>query len=711
MPRRGSKRLRISKKEIIEWVLDYTVNHPRQELNNRLLSHYFRIKDRGTQHLLEEVLDTLTHQGYLRRVAYGSYRLAQIPKEGVGIFSSSSFSAAAQVTLKSGEVIDVEWKKGMHVLEGDKVRVLYYPARRGEGFVGRILAIEERAREYYVGTLYVQGRAGYVVPSGRFPFKAIAVGYPTGGKRQEGLKVRVRLLDWAAGAYYPEGEIVEILGQSGMHEVEMHAILAEFNLPYTYPDAVTSAAEKLPNKITTKEIASRRDFRGECTFTIDPATAKDFDDALSIKLLSGGRCEVGVHIADVTHYVQEGDIINEEARNRGTSVYLVDRTVPMLPERLCNDLCSLRPDEDKLTYSILFEMDEAGNVISQWIGRSIIRSQQRFTYEEVQAVIDGGASPYSSAIHSLNHLAQRLRAMRFQEGAIDFSTQEVRFQLDAKGVPMSVEPVPYTESHQLIEEFMLLANRTVAQFVSQARSGTKEYPFVYRVHAKPREEKLESFLRVVAKLGVPYKGDRQKFDGKALVSILAAFCGRKEEHFVGMLAIRSMEKAIYSTQNIGHFGLAFEYYTHFTSPIRRYPDMMVHRLLTAVLAQNDPSKERMLESACKLASDQEKTAADAERASIKYKQVEYLSHRLGQCFLGFISGIAEYGFYVELDASKCEGMVNIRDLRDDLYHYYAEEYCLRGSRTGREYRLGDVVRIRVVRTDLEKRIVDFELTE
>ncbi len=711
MPRRNS-RPGISKQDIIAWVLDYTMLHPHEELNNRLLSHYFRIKDRGVQHLLEVVLGELTDQGYLRRIAFGRYLLAQQPQEGVGVYTTSIPDRKAFVILQNGENITVERERhSMHVLEGDTVRVVYHKGKRGNELVGRIVGIEKRAREFYVGTLYVQGRAGFVVPTARVPFKAIVVGYPVGGRRQDGMKVRVRLLDWQEDERYPEGEIVEILGQSGTNEVEMHAILSEYDLPYTYPEAVTKAAEKISDEITAKEIATRRDFRGECTFTIDPLTAKDFDDALSYKQLASGRYEIGVHIADVTYYVKEGDEIDAEAQSRGTSVYLVDRTVPMLPEKLCNDLCSLRPNEDKLTYSVLFEMDAHGKVLSSWMGRSVIRSQQRFTYEEVQAIIEGGASPYAAAVRTLNDLAQKIRTERFRNGAIDFSTEEVRFQLNEKGEPVGVEPVAYTESHQLIEEFMLLANRTVAEFVAKARKGEKGYPFVYRVHARPKEEKLDSFLRIIAKLGVPYKEAREQFDGKALASVLAAFKGKPEEHFVGILAVRSMEKAIYSTENIGHYGLAFPYYTHFTSPIRRYPDMMVHRILSSVLAAEAPVRETQLASACQLASNQEKTAADAERASIKYKQVEYLSHRLGKVFSGVISGVMDYGFYVELSDSKCEGLVSVRDLQDDMYFYYADDFCLRGSHTGREFRLGDAVEVRVVGTDLEKRLVDFEVIE
>ncbi len=712
MSRRDS-RPRISKQDITTWVLDYTMQHPDEELNNRLLSHYFRIKDRGVQQLLEVVFGELTDQGYLRRIAFGRYLLAQQPKEGIGIYSlySPMQTGKACVTLENGNNITVgKDLRGIHALEGDTVRVLYHKGKRADELVGRIISIEKRAREFYIGTLHIQGRTGIVIPTARVPFKAIVVGYPAGGHRQDGMKVRVRLTDWEEERF-PEGEIVEVLGKSGVHEVEMHAILSEYDLPYTYPENVTKAAEKISDKISAKEIAARRDFRGTCTFTIDPATAKDFDDALSYQELPNGHYEIGVHIADVTHYVKEDDVIDLEAQKRGTSVYLVDRTVPMLPEKLCNDLCSLRPNEDKLTYSVLFEMDAKGKVLNNWIGRSVIRSQQRFTYEEVQTIIEGGSSPYATAIGVLNQLAQHVRTERFQQGAVDFSTTEVRFQLNNEGVPIDVEPVPYTESHQLIEEFMLLANRTVAAFVAQARKGEKSYPFVYRIHAKPKEEKLDNFLRIIAKLGVPYQGDRERFDGKALARVLTAFKGKAEEHFIDLLAIRSMEKAIYSTQNIGHFGLAFEYYTHFTSPIRRYPDMMVHRILTTVLASGAPVQESQLASACQQASQQEKVATDAERASIKYKQVEYLSARIGSTFSGVISGVAEFGFYVELAESKCEGLVSIRDIQDDMYFYYADDLCLRGARTGCEFRLGDTVNVQVARTDLENRLVDFFLID
>lgn len=709
MARRQSLRPSISKRDATQWVVEYAMTHPREELNYRLLARFFQVKDRGVQRLFDMVMGELADSGYLRRVAHGCYVLAQPPLEGEGIYSAQPRERKAYVTLTDGTQVQVDLRGGLRVLEGDMVRVVYHKAKRGDLLTGRVIEIVKRAREFYVGTLYVQGRYGFVVPTTKTAFKAIAVGMPAGGRKQDGMKVRVRFKDWHEDERYPDGELVEVLGRSGTHEVEMHAILAEYDLPYTYPEEVSRAADKLSAKITAAEVARRRDFRGECTFTIDPVTAKDYDDALSFRALDGGRFEIGVHIADVTHYVQPDDVIDQEAQTRGTSVYLVDRTVPMLPERLCNELCSLRADEDKLTYSVLFTLDGKGRVLDQWMGRSIIRSQRRFTYEEVQKVLEGEASEWATPLCELNRLAQSLRRERFAQGAIDFANAEVRFLLDDKGVPLGVEPVPYTESHQLIEEFMLLANRTVAAFVRQARKGDKEYPFVYRVHARPRPEKLEGFLRIVAKLGVPYKGDPERFDGKAFGAILEAFKGRPEEHFVGLLAVRSMEKAVYSTHNIGHFGLAFDDYTHFTSPIRRYPDMMVHRILTAVLEKGNPAPAAALETAAVQASEQEKTAADAERASIKYKQVEYLSRFIGKAFDGVISGVTDYGFYVELTESKCEGLVSVRDLTDDLYLYSADEFLLRGNRRGRVFRLGDAVRVRVLRTDLEKRITDFEL--
>ncbi len=520
----------------------------------------------------------------------------------------------------------------------------------------------------------------------------------------------MKVIEWPDKAKNPIGQVLDILGKTGENNAEMHAILAEFGLPYVYPKEVEKAADKIPDEIPEEEMARREDFRKITTFTIDPKDAKDFDDALSIRPLTAGWWEVGVHIADVTYYVKEGGLIDREGEKRATSVYLVDRTIPMLPERLSNFLCSLRPHEDKLTYSVIFEINEKGEVRKSRVGRTVTHSDRRFTYEEAQEIIESGKGDFTEEILILDKIAKALRQQRFKAGAINFDRYEVRFELDEKGKPTGVYFKESKDANKLIEEFMLLANKTVAEKVGKVPRGKKAKTFVYRIHDLPDPEKLDNLAQFIARFGYKLRTSGSKTDvSKSINHLLDDIQGKKEENLIETVSIRAMQKARYSVHNIGHYGLAFEYYTHFTSPIRRYPDMLVHRLLTRYAEGGRSVSAQKYEDLCDHSSNMEQTAAQAERASIKYKQVEFMSEHIGQIYDGVISGVTEWGLYVELNENKCEGMVPIRDLDDDFYEFDEKNYCLRGRRKKRIYSLGDAITIQVARANLEKKQLDFTL--
>jgi len=610
-----------------------------------------------------------------------------------------------------------------NALHGDKVRISLRRNRRGEVKGARITEILERSHTTYVGSLQKSRGYAFFVTNNKELRQDIFIPDDKCLNATSRDKVVVRILDWDAHAKNPRGEVIDVLGRAGENTAEMHAILAEYGLPYKYPEEVERAAEGLSGEITDEELARREDFRGVLTCTIDPRDAKDFDDALSFRSLPEGRYEVGVHIADVSHYVQPGGIIDDEAYRRATSVYLVDRTIPMLPERLSNFLCSLRPDEDKYAYSCIFTLDEEAHPLSARIARTVIRSARRFTYEEAQTIIDTGTGDYAEAILTLHALAQKLRARRFERGSIAFDRPEVRFELDEAGKPIEVHIKESKPAHQLIEEFMLLANRTVAERIADASRQDitpalhlkKRTPptFVYRIHEAPDEEKLRSLSEFVSRMGYKLRTEGgAEAISQSLNKLLSDIKGRPEENMISMLAIRSMAKARYTTAHIGHYGLGFESYTHFTSPIRRYPDLMVHRLLTRYLIEGKESADvTATEEQCDHASDMENIAANAERSSIKYKQVEYMIPRLGQTFTGVITGLADWGIYVELDENKCEGLVPCRDLEDDYYEYDEKTFSLVGRHTGRRFRLGDQLEVTVAQADLARRQLDFALTE
>lgn len=680
------------------------------EADFRKIAAYVGAKEAWSRKLVSEALYDMTASSILKQTAHGCYTMMPSHSSVEGIITVLR-GGRGSLTMEGGNVITIPAHRCANALDGDRVRVVYRFNRRLRGLEGEVTAILKRARESFVGIVQVQRGYAFLVPDSRQMPYDIYIPLEELHGAQHGEKAIARITDWPRDARNPFGSIMEVLGKPGVHEVEMHAILAEFDLPYKYPETVTRAAEQLEAGITPEEVAKRRDFRSVTTITIDPASAKDFDDALSFRSLGEGRYEVGVHIADVTHYVTPDSIIDREAYERATSVYLVDRTVPMLPEKLSNDICSLRPNEDKLAFSVVFEMNGEAEVLDTWMGRTVIRSVGRLTYEQAQEVILGGEGDFSQEISVLNTLAQTLRRERFAKGAVDFVSEEVQFQLDDAGRPLAVIPRENNESHQLIEEFMLLANRTVAEFVGKPKPNRPPRPFVYRVHDRPTPEKLDSFCKVLAQFGHPFKGDITRMSGTDITHLVTAVRGRPEQRFIDILAIRSMAKAIYTTKNIGHFGLAFSYYTHFTSPIRRYPDMMVHRILTNALANEKSPPEGILEERCLHSSDMEKRATEAERASVKYKQVEFMSAHLGEQFDGIISGVAEFGLFVEIEENKCEGMVSMRDLLDDYYAYNPDEFSIKGQRYGRSYRLGDRVKIEVLRADLMLKHLDFALIE
>ena len=666
--------------------------------------------DKEGRNLTKHILDTLLEQGYIEAEGKGKYHLSRskMPHyEGVVDMAASGAMYVQCEELDSD--VFIHQRNTRNALNGDRVEVVVTHTSRNGAKEGEISKVLERSPRCYAGRVEIASRTmAIVVPDSRKMPTDIALSLKKYPNLKQDDKVAVRITDWRDGDRLPQGELVDVLGASGDNDAEMHAILLEYNLPYKFEEQVEKAANAIDGRITERDIAERRDMRQVPTLTIDPADAKDFDDALSIQPIGEGKWEIGVHIADVTHYVRPDSTIDDEAIERGTSVYLVDRTIPMLPERLCNDLCSLRPHEDKLAFSAVFHIDEKGKISKEWFGRTVIHSDRRFTYEEAQAVIETGKGEMKEEILTMHNIAQALRKERYRKGAIAFDRREAKFHLDEKGHPMGVYFKVQKEANQLIEEFMLLANRRVAEFC--ARANGKERTMVYRVHDRPNSDKFERFRTFILRFGHIFKSSIEKGDAaaKELNKLLASIKGKAEENVVSTLAIRSMAKAVYTTDNIGHYGLAFPYYTHFTSPIRRYPDMMVHRLLQRYLDGKRSADKDMHEALCVRCSEREVIAAEAERASIKYKMVEFMADRIGEEFDGHISGLSEWGIFVELDDSIVEGMMLMRDIPGDYYQFDEERYEVFGHSTGKVFTIGNKVRIRVKSADLRRRLLDFE---
>ena len=702
----------MKKSELAEQLMTWMQMRPGEDFALKQIFRALNLTTHPLKMLCVDILNEMAEDDFLQVMENGHLKLNNHGIILTGTFQRKSNGKNSFVPDDGSEPIFIAERKSGHAMHGDKVKISLTAKRRGRKVEGEVIEILERSKETFVGTLKVDKYYAFLLTEDRNLANDIFIPRDMlkGGKN--GDKAVVKVVEWPQDAKNPIGKVIDILGQAGDNTTEMHAILAEFGLPYVYPKAVEAAADKISDVITPEDYAEREDFRDITTFTIDPKDAKDFDDALSIRPIKPGLWEVGVHIADVTHYVKEGSIIDKEAEKRATSVYLVDRTIPMLPERLCNLLCSLRPNEEKLAYSAIFEMNDKAEVKKSRIVKTVIKSDRRFTYEEAQAVIEAGEGEYKDEILKLNELAQILRKNRMASGAVDFDRVEVRFEIDEKGKPLSVYFKESKEANKLIEEFMLLANRTVAERIGKVAKDKKAKVFPYRIHDLPDPDKLENLNWFVNRFGYKIRTSGSKTEvAKSLNKLLHEIKGKKEQNLVEMISLKTMQKAKYSTHNIGHYGLAFDYYTHFTSPIRRFPDMMVHRLLARYLAGGRTAQEAKYEDLCDHSSEMEQIAANAERASIKYKQVEFMGERMGQEFEGTISGVTEWGLYVEINENKCEGMIPMRELDDDYYDFDEKAYCLTGRRYHKKYSLGDPIRVKVARANLERKQLDFALVE
>ncbi len=700
-------------------ILGIFADEPFRPKNYKQVCKIMGIRDLAGKDVVYNILIDLKDKGLLKEERPYSYVMSA---EGMAQFGPKTKYVEGTVEMKStgkayvirddeeGDDIFIAANNTYKALHGDRVRVAMFPKRNNSKPEGEIVEVLERRHTDFVGILNIS--RGYVYVRPDVDWMPVDIFIPRGDLHgaKDGQKVIAHLVDWPDGSGNPFGEITRVLGKPGENDVEMESILAAHEYPIEFPKDVEREANRILSKISKDEIKRRRDFRKVFTITIDPADAKDFDDAISLQKLPNGHWEVGVHIADVSHYVRPGSAIDKEALDRGTSVYLVDRTIPMLPEKLCNNVCSLRPDEEKLTFSAVFEMDDNAKIYDRWIGKTVIKSCRRYTYEEVQAMIEGGDGDYKAEIMTFNSLATKLREQRMALGSINFHTEEVKFVLDENKKPIDTYVREQNESHELIEDFMLLANRTVAETFGKPESKWHNNTFVYRIHDEPNPEKLNKFVMLISRLGYSMNLNSRSNLVKSYNKLFKDVEGKGEKNLIETVAVRTMAKAVYSTDNIGHYGLAFDYYTHFTSPIRRYPDLMVHRLIERYLIEGQGSANKKdYEDMCKHASDMEKQAEEMERQSIKYKQAEYLQDKIGQVFEGLVSGVSKWGLFVELKGNKCEGLVRYEDLPGDYYYLDDDNFRVIGQQTGRVIQLGDEVRVVVKAVDLFKHKMDFEM--
>ena len=700
-------------------IISEFAENPLTPLNYKQVSFNLGIKDKATRNVVRQVIEEMAQAGDLIEVKKGKYLLspemlkkfANKHKYITGTVEMKETGKAYIISDEGGEDILIMPNNVNHAMHGDHVKVLILPKRKNHKTEGQITEILNRAKDTWVGVFEKNKNFGFVVPDNKLMPYDIFIPKAKMKEALNGQKVLAKITDWPEHSNNPFGEVVQVLGNPGDNDVEMQSILSEYNFPLSFPKNVEKEASKIKYKLTKDELKRRRDFRDVFTITIDPWDAKDFDDAISIRKAGPKTWEIGIHIADVSHYVKPGSALDSEAYERGTSIYLVDRVIPMLPEKLSNGVCSLRPGEEKLTFSAVFKMNEEGKVLSKWFGKTVIKSDRRYTYEEAQKIIETKKGDYPEQILTLHKIASALRKKRFANGAINFNTIEVKFKLDEKGKPVETYVKEQKEANHLVEEFMLLANKKVAEKIGKVHRNEKPKTFVYRVHDEPNPEKLNTFVQFLKKLGYRLNiSDRQAL-AQSYNALFKKIKGKGEENLIETVAIRTMSKAYYSTENIGHYGLAFPYYTHFTSPIRRYPDLMVHRLLQRYLEGKPSVNQEEYEEYCKHSSEMEKRATDAERESVKYKQVEFLQDKVGKVFEGIISGVSKWGLFVELVVSKSEGLVRIQTMKDDFYVLDEDNYRLIGKNSGVVYQLGDKVNVLVKKVDLERRQLDFELAE
>ncbi len=715
-----SPKKRTLKNSFVKQIIEVFAHNPHTAYNYKQLSRVLGIGDKASRELVHDKMLQLEQDGVIVQQHRGKYKLREEyisdfvkTKEIEGVVDMKKTGKAYIISKESEEDIFIAANDTNRAFNGDLVKVRIFPKRGRRKLEGQITEIIERKKSQFVGVIDISKKFAFMIPDKEsMPFDFF-IPLDSINKAENGDKVLVSLVDWPEHSRNPFGKVIKVLGRPGNHNVEMLSIVADNDFSLSFSPRVEKEASKIKNKVEKSEIAKRRDFRDVFTCTIDPFDAKDFDDALSLRKLENGNWEVGIHIADVTHYVIPGSALDKEAYDRATSIYLVDRTIPMLPEQLSNLVCSLRPDEEKLTFSAVFDIDDKGKIHKQWFGRTVIKSDRRYTYEEVQAMIDGEEGDFKPELMTLHNLSSTLREERFRLGSINFKSEEIKFELDENGKPISATVKIQKEANHLVEDFMLLANKKVAEWVGMKKHGSKQKSktFVYRIHDVPNQEKLQQFSEFINKLGYRISLSSRKSLVHSMNRLFEDIAGKGEERMIETISVRTMAKAVYSTQNIGHYGLSFKYYTHFTSPIRRYPDMMVHRLLQRYLDGKQEANAEEYEEYCEHTSEMEKKAAQAERESVKYKQIEFMLDKIGQEFEGKISGVSKWGLFVEITEVKSEGLVAIQGMADDYYYLDEENYRIVGRRFGNEYQLGDSIKVVVKNVDLHKRQMDLQLAD